>query len=352
MEFLVRFSQYHDTFRVAELEALAVVEGVPLTVVAYDPALPFCVVRGPPDAAAAARLVRRAVLAQAVYERWGTGATLDALHADVRARSAHLWARYGEDSWKFEIDSFQGTRRADERSALIDTFRYLPLRGPIRMKDPDQVYTVLEEWPLNTHLHAPVAPGEPPRAPTRYHFGRYLGKGARDLVARFDLKKRPYISTTSMDAELALVTANIALAAPGKLFYDPFVGTGSFPLACAAFGATSWGSDIDGRTVRGSGHDARAERQRGLVGGEKTLRGNFKHYDMAARLGDVFTSDLTHTPLRRVVFGQAGPGGRGRLFDGIVCDPPYGVREGLRVLGVRDPEASPWVVKAGLTKHK
>jgi tRNA G10 N-methylase Trm11 len=31
-----------------------------------------------------------------------------------------------------------------------------------------------------------------------------------------------------MDAELSLITANMALAAPGKLFFDPFVGTGSF----------------------------------------------------------------------------------------------------------------------------
>lgn len=351
MDFLVRFSQYHETFRVTELQSLAVVEHVPLTIVAYDPELPFCIIRGPQDAAAAARLVRRSILTQAVYELWGTGATLDALHEAVKTQSSHLWAQYSKESWKFEIDSFQGTRKNDERRDIINTFRYLPLRGPIKMKDPDQVYTILEEWPLNIHLHALVKPKEP-RTPARYHFGRYLGKGARELISRFDLKKRPYISTTSMDSELALVTANIALACRGKIFYDPFVGTGSFPLACSAFGAISWGSDIDGRAVRGSGNDARAEAKRGLVKGEKTLRGNFKHYDILERLGDVFTSDLTNTPLRRVVFGQAGPGGRSRLFDGIVCDPPYGVREGLRVLGVRDPEASPWVVKAGLTKHK
>lgn len=351
MEFLVRFSQYHEDFRVTELQALAVVEDISIDVVAYDPAIPFCIIRGPENDDDAARLVRRSILIQAIYELWGSGTTLDSLHTAVKDRTSHLWEKYSEGSWKFEIDSFQGTRKNDERSDLINTFRYLPLRGPIKMKDPDQVYTVFEEWPLNIHLHAKEKPNEP-REPIRYHFGRYLGKGARDLISRFDLKKRPYISTTSMDSELALVTANIALAAPGKIFYDPFVGTGSFPLACSAFGAISWGSDIDGRAVRGSGNDARAEAKRDLVKGEKTLRGNFKHYGIGKRLGDVFTSDLTNTPLRRLPFGLAGPGGRSRLFDGIVCDPPYGVREGLRVLGVRDPESSPWVVKAGETKYK
>lgn len=344
MEFLVRFGQLHETFRLPELQALAVVENAPITVVSYDPEHPFCIIRAP-DAEAASRLIRRSILTLAIYEHWGSGTSLDELHESVKERSSHLWEKYGKDSWKFNIDSFQGTRNSDERRDIINTFRYLPLSGPIKMKDPSQVYTVFEDWPFDT-----LRVGG--RQPTRYYFGRYLAKGARDLVTQFDLKKRPYISTTSMDSELALVTANIALAGPAKIFYDPFVGTGSFPIACSAFGAVSWGSDIDGRAVRGSGNDARAAAKRDLVKGEKTLRGNFKHYGILGRLGDVFTSDLTNSPLRRLPFGQAGPGGRRRLFDGIICDPPYGVREGLRVLGCRDPEGTPWVVEAGQTKYK
>lgn len=360
----MRFSQYHETFRVPELEALAIVENVSFTIASYDPEIPFCIIRissasDEETLASAARLIRRAILTQSIYELWATGTDLDTLHASHKSRSSHLWHQYGADSWKFEIDSFQGTRKNDERREIINTFRYMPLTGPIKMKDPQQVYTILEEWPMNPNPNAKpsdtdeeASPKEK-RKPKKYYFGRYLGKGARDLITRFDLKKRPYISTTSMDSELALVTANLALASPGKIFYDPFVGTGSFPLACSAFGAISWGSDIDGRTVRGSGNDARAESKRGLIKGEKTLRGNFKFYGIKDRLGDVFTSDLTNTPLRRVEFGKAASGGgRGRLFDGIVCDPPYGVREGLRVLGHRDPEGSPWVIKAGESKYK
>lgn len=114
-----------------------------------------------------------------------------------------------------------------------------------------------------------------------------------------------------MDSELALVTANIALAGPGKLMYDPFVGTGSFPVAAAHFGATVWGSDIDGRSIRGKGN--------------ASLVSNFQQYGLMSCYGDSFVSDLTNTPLRPI-----------RLFDGIICDPPYGVREGLKVLGDRD----------------
>lgn len=44
----------------------------------------------------------------------------------------------------------------------------------------------------------------------------------------FDLKKRAYIGTTSMESEVSLLMANQAQAAPGKVCYDPF-GAIHFP---------------------------------------------------------------------------------------------------------------------------
>lgn len=172
------------------------------------------------------------------------------------------------------------------------------------MKGADQEFCISEEWPFDA---AAIGAHEP----LSIHLGRFLGGSERDIIRKYDLKKRNYISTTSMDAELALITANISLAAPGKLFYDPFVGTGSFPVACAHFGAMAWGSDIDGRSIRGKG--------------KTNLLANFVQYGLIDQFGDSFVADLTNTPLRA-----------SRLFDGIICDPPYGVREGLKVLGSRD----------------
>jgi len=200
------------------------------------------------------------------------------------------------------------------------------------MRGADEEFVLHEDWPYNATLL-----GIPD--PKHYYFGRRLANGARDLPKKLDLKKRRYISTTSMDAELALVTANMALAAPGKIMYDPFVGTGSFPIACAQFGALTFGSDIDGRSIRGD------EKKR-------TLKANFEQYGLLAGLGGMFTADLTNSPIRRTELRYDGDGVTGRLFDGIVCDPPYGVREGLRVLGVRDPEKSPWVEKKGREMYK
>lgn len=265
-------------------------------------------------------MIRRSVLAQSIHELWGSGKTLDKLHQSVQERTSQTWGRFKSTSFKFVIDSFQGTCPDSRKLSIINSFRYLPFDGPISMSRPDNVFTVFELWPFNS---VPLGIENPDMV----HLGRLVASSSRDVILTFDLKKRGYISTTSMDSELSLVTANIALAAPGKLFYDPFVGTGSFPIACAHFGAVGWGSDIDGRSIRGDG-------------GRKSLRGNFEQYGLSRCLGDIFAADLTHTPIR---IGS-------RMWDGIVCDPPYGVREGLRVLGVRDPEKTPWVIEHGIKK--
>lgn len=297
---------------------------------------PFCIAKLP-SLDAARRLIQRSILVMSIHELWGRGTTLDDVHEQVRSTTSHLWDQYMTCSFKFSFDSYQGTRNADKKIDIINSFAYLGFAGPIVMRRPDEEFTLFEDWEWNsTPLGIPN--------PKCYFFGRYLASGARDLPKKLDLKKRRYISTTSMDAELALVTANLALAAPGKLMYDPFVGTGSFPIACAQFGALTFGSDIDGRSIRGDDK-------------KKTLQGNFEQYGLLSGLGGMFTADLTNSPIRRLPLrsddgGYSSNGVGGRIFDGIVCDPPYGVREGLRVLGVRDPEKSPWVIPKGKEMYR
>lgn len=185
------------------------------------------------------------------------------------------------------------------------------------MKDPGVSFLVCEDY------------DDKAQEPRHLYMGRFIAASGRHAKTTYDLKKRHYISTTSMDAELALLTANIALAAPGKLFFDPFMGTGGFPLASAHFGAIVCGSDIDGRSIRGTGGSSR----KGQVG-KRDVAGNFMQYGLDARYLGAFVSDLTNTPLRSTTSGNSSA--TDRYMDGIICDPPYGVREGLKVLGPRE----------------
>ncbi|KAI9874873.1 MAG: hypothetical protein M1830_009186 [Pleopsidium flavum] len=298
MDYLIRLVQVHESFRKAEILALAVLAEIHVEILAYYEYSPFCVVRLH-DEAAARTLISRSILSHGIYELWGSGATYEELHEKVKNHTSSRCAEYSTCSFRFDIDAYQGKRDPSAQRRLIDSFDYLGFNGPIKMKNPDQKYCIFEDYDFRAST------------PREVHLGRWIAGSDRDVINVYNLKKRKYISTTSMDSELALITANLTLAAPGKIFYDPFVGTGSFPIACSHFGATSLGSDIDGRSVRG-------KKDRNVIS-------NFQQYNLMDRFLDNFISDLTHTPLRD-----------SRLFDGIICDPPYGVREGLKVLGSRD----------------
>ena len=266
------------------------------------------------DEAAARSLLSRSISSKGIYELWGSGINYDELHADVVKRTKDRWPQYQSCSFRFEFDSFSGSRTLLEQKAIIESFKYMAFNGPIRMRDAEQSFTIFEEYEYNI-------PG-----PKQIYLGRYLGGSSRHAIVDYSLKTRDYINTTSMDSELALLTANLTLAAPNKIFYDPFVGTGSFPIACSHFGARTIGSDIDGRMVRGKDG--------------KDIRTNFRQYGLLDRYLDGFISDLTHSPLRG-----------GRWLDGIVGDPPYGVREGLKVLGTKNGKGKEAIFINGEASH-
>lgn len=261
-------------------------------------------------------MISRSILAQSIYELWASGSDYPAVHASLKTNSSIDPFKYRESSFRFDIDCFQGKHGQAEQRDLIESFAYLPFNGPIKLKDPEISMYIFEDYPSH---HA--------KDIRSIYLGRWLANSNRSAIDKYNLKKRRYISRTSMDAELSLVTANLTLATPGKLIYDPFVGTGSFSVTSAHFGAAALGSDIDGRSMRGTASD-------------RDLYSNFVQYGSTGLFIDSFVSDLTHTPLRRA-----------RLFDGIICDPPYGVREGPKVLGSRHKEIVEAVMVEGRPAH-
>ncbi|KAA6406919.1 MAG: NAD-dependent histone deacetylase SIR2 [Lasallia pustulata] len=298
MDYLIRLVQVHESFRKPEIQALAVLANINVEFLVYSERSPYCIVRLRDEAAARA-LARRSILSQGFYELWGSGINYDELHEDIRWRTSTKWAQYSMCSFKFDVDTYQSKRSEAGKRKLIESFHYLGFNGPIKMQHAEQEFCIFEDYDFRA------------KEPKQVHLGRWIAGTDRDAVYNYSLKQRNYISTTSMDSELALITANLALAGPDKIFYDPFVGTGSFLIACSHFGAMTLGSDIDGRSVRG-------KKSRNIVT-------NFQQYGILDRYMDGFISDLTHSPLRKT-----------RVFHGIICDPPYGVREGLKVLGSRD----------------
>lgn len=292
-------------------------------------------------------LISRSILIWSIHELWGHGSDYASLHAGIRSTAAGLIPRYKTSSFRFLFDCYQGSRSNAFQRQAIESLAWLGFEGPVVMRGAQEVFTVFEEYPFTAETPPQPLPTATIKSgremaerasqaarseistseaePTSIYLGRLVGTGSRDIISTYSLKKRQYLSTTSMDAELALIMANLALARPATLFYDPFVGTGSLTVACTHFGSFVWGSDIDGRSIRGKDG----------VG----LKTNFHQYGLQGKDLGGFASDLVNSPIR----GWAGRGPapasaaavKGEFLDGIVCDPPYGVREGLWVLGAR-----------------
>ncbi|KAJ2161171.1 hypothetical protein GGF46_001683 [Coemansia sp. RSA 552] len=317
-KFIIHFAQSHADFRMAELQALSQLEGIRVVLCGeHTASSPFLLVEVD-SVDEARRLVRRGILVRSIIEYWGSGPTYSDVFAEVRQRRG-WWADYATCSFKFTVDGFGRSLTQEEKVAVINSFSFLGFGGPIRMKGAEAEFFVCEEF------------GEAGRM---IWFGRVVGQGSRDLVDRFDVKKRRYLGNTTMDAELSLVMANQAQAQAGSLVYDPFVGTGSFLLTCSHFGAFTMGSDIDGRQIRGT-----AGFRRGVDG----ITANLSQYQLGGRVVDTAVFDICRNPWRS-----------GELFDAIVTDPPYGVRAGAKRLGRKDgtiPERSFRVVN-GVENHQ
>jgi tRNA (guanine10-N2)-methyltransferase len=176
------------------------------------------------------------------------------------------------------------------------------MEGPINLKTPDVEFAILEDYGFNPNDHIP------PEDLKTVYFGVHIATGNRDLVKNYSLKSRKYIGNTSMDAELSLIMANMALCTAGKLVYDPFVGTGSFLVTSSHYGSYTMGSDIDGRQIRGRDGNS--------------IKSNLDQYNMKNRMVDTLVFDVCNHPWRSTP-----------LFDAICTDPPYGVRAGAKRLG-------------------
>lgn len=306
-KYIISFANSFPNFRVAELQALAELHDIHVDLGAHDEKSPFLIVELENDLQAQ-QLVQRSILAKGIYELWGEGTDLPKLHEDIQAQSQDKFALYKNTSFKFDFVSFKGTKTAEEKIETIETFKYLPFEGKIRLKNPEVVFVILEEY------H--VVGMEKADMPSYLWFGREVQLSARSvgIVEKYDLKRRKYIGTTSFDAELSLVSCNIAQVLPGKIIYDPFTGTGSFLVAGAHFGAYPLGTDIDVRSIRGKGPKC-------------NLKSNFAQYGTRGQFMDTLVMDFTNNAFRKDL-----------VIDSIVCDPPYGVREGLKVCGAKNPE--------------
>ncbi|KAF8756911.1 putative RNA methylase family UPF0020 [Rhizoctonia solani] len=305
--YFIHFAVTHADFRIPELLSVAQCYGFEVGLPSepeIDNNRPFLQLEINNDEDAKV-LAQRCILVKAVYALWGHGESYDELHA-MNKRNRAIWDtdHYNSARFRFNVMAYSHTLSKERQRDIMNSFAYMGYQGKIDMKDPEFIMACIEEYPDSRGWprHKRQVDGE----------FRQIAEGtARKLIATFDVKKRSYYGNTSMEAEVSLLMANQTLTA-------------------AYFGALVFGSDIDGRQMRGKDTTP-------------GIRKAATQYGVLPRVLDLCTFDVTQGPLRR-----------GGLFDAIVTDPPYGVRAGAKRLGRKDGQemrTEPLILQDGSLSH-
>lgn len=333
--YLLWFAHEHVDFRHAEINSILSLFKIPIKFI-EKPCLekPYWIVELPSEDCAK-KIASRSVLMKNCIELWSRAKSIDQLHINLRKSLQNTTSKWifenvecaehicpkelidvccsPNSSFKIEVETFCKHFSIQEKLDKIEEFTYLPLKGSVKLKNPDITLSYLEFYGVN--------PNNVPEQPYDLFFGKWISEGQRDLIRFHSLKKRKFIGNTSMDAQLAIVMANQAQIAPGHIVIDPFVGSGSLLIAAAHFGAYVWGSDIDYMMLHGRTRPTRVSQK--VRSKEESIKNNLKQYGTESKYIDILVSDFS-LPLWR----------DGVKFDAMITDPPYGVREPTEKIGI------------------
>lgn len=311
-KYLFWFANEHLDFRFNEIRSIAALLNVLIKWTDTPKKDPFWILELESDEAAS-KIAGRSVTLRYVIDLWAAEKCVDELHEKLCSISPEKIAPYSNLSFKMKVEIFGSSQSQKEKVDKIESFNYLPLKGPVRLKNPELALQYIEYYGLE--------PNRVPEEPKIVYFGRVVCEGQRDLISKHSLKKRKFIGNTSMDPQLSLIMANQAQIIHGDLVLDPFVGSGSLLIAAAEFGGYVLGTDIDYLMLHGKTRPTRKQ-DRHKPRKDESVLGNLKQYGLAQHYVDVVVADSS-LPLWRP----------GLILDAIITDPPYGMREAMERIG-------------------
>ncbi|TDH12111.1 hypothetical protein EPR50_G00067760 [Perca flavescens] len=314
LQYLLHLAQDNLDFRLPEIKALLALRGK-----LFQPSgnfkekSPFWCLDGL-SGEDVCSVMSRSVCAKSAFELWGHGKT----HSELRTSllnypSENMSPFMQKDStYRINVYTFNKTLEFADRIKRIDAMEFLPFEGAVSLKSPQHCFCLLEDYGTD--------PNDIPEHPNYIYFGRWIADGQRELIRSHSVKNRHFIGNTSMDAGLSFIMANHAKVNENDLVFDPFVGTGSLLVACSHFRAYVCGMDIDYNTIHGRGRSSRKDQK--WRGPDENIRANLRQYGTEEMYVDVMVSDASKPVWRKAA-----------LFDAIITDPPYGIRESTRRTG-------------------
>uniref|UniRef100_A0A0N4Z3M4 tRNA guanosine-2'-O-methyltransferase TRM11 homolog n=1 Tax=Parastrongyloides trichosuri TaxID=131310 RepID=A0A0N4Z3M4_PARTI len=321
-DFLFIFSQVHTDFRCSEFKAVCEIFNIPFDESLlrdkknYIFKLQFETIEN------VKKILSRVMLVKFVIELFENSETYDELHKNIKDNLT-IFEKYNDPLQTYSLRVRPQGKKRDQSyiNQVIETFGdYLPLDNcKINLSNPDNCFTIIEEYNSSNIKGFEI---------NRIYFGRFIGEGQGHLKTKYNLKDRSYIGNTTMDPELSFIQANLVKAKKGLVAIDPFVGTGGLILPLAEFGCYVTGTEINYHIARSIGKSSRVGE--GMLTEKNTHRANFEQYGTLDKFLYHCHADGSHHNLWRLQKNGEG------VFDIIVADPPYGLREKGRKIGKKD----------------
>jgi tRNA (guanine10-N2)-methyltransferase len=201
--YLLYFAQDHVEFRYPEIKSLIKLFNINLKVPSVSE-IPFWIVEDVTENDVR-KIASRSLSLRFVVEVWSSGKTYESFHENLKkfCQTADKKFTSADSSFRVTIETYNKHFKQHEKIQKIESMDYLPMKGRIDLKNPDNNFIYFEFWGIDSQ--------NVPEKPEEIVFGRLIAEGQREMVKTISLKTRKFIGNTSMDPLLSLMMANQGL---------------------------------------------------------------------------------------------------------------------------------------------
>lgn len=114
------------------------------------------------------KIASRSVSLRFIVEIWSSGNTYEAFHETLKKHQLEQQFTTSKSSFRITIETFNKHIKHEEKIERIESMEYLPLKGRIELKNPDNNLIYFEYWGVD--------PKNVPLVPHEIVFGRWVGK--------------------------------------------------------------------------------------------------------------------------------------------------------------------------------
>ena len=240
-DYLIEFRSIHDGFRLNELRDCAICCGYS-TDIRFQPVIidqlynePIAVYVQLPDDHIAQQIAHRSACIRNIAEVWADEENLSNLVHTATLQYFNKHRNYFhslnsvDNTWRvnFQIYGRAGYSGLDhqEKVAFLRNFNkiFIDINGTVNLENPTTRFIYMEDWTdyqyfsndfYNSNLTAAsmmdiqlAKEKLETLEPKRRIFGRLIAKGPK-IASKYDVRFRPYIGTTTMEATISHISAN------------------------------------------------------------------------------------------------------------------------------------------------